>query len=170
MDHKLLGEYNKVLLSPLSYLDIEKLRIIRNKNKRWFVYQKSISIEEQVEWYCGYLSRSDDVMFSVFHRDSQKWVGAVGLYHIDQIHKQAEFGRIVIDGASVNEKGLGLDATICVCNIGFEKLGLSKITLEVYNNNVSARKTYERAGFSTVSSDGKMLFMELNKDREKEEK
>lgn len=168
MDHKLMRIYDRVILTPLTIQDIEKVRILRNRNRQWFINSGEITQEDQERWYQHYLSKTDDIMFSVYHRESGKWIGAVALYNIDKIKGCAEYGRIIIDNQIVHEKGLGLDTTVCVCQIGFEELGLSKIKLEVFSNNIAAKKTYERAGFSVIGIDvdekgREMLLMELVK-------
>lgn len=163
MDHTLKGEYKRVFLTPLSLADSELLLILRNKNREWFFCKKEISREKQAEWYRAYLNRTDDFMFSIHHKKSGVWIGAAALYRVDRMRRLAEFGRLVVDGKRVHEKGLGLDATVCLCNLGFETLGLSKITLEVYQNNIPALKTYAKAGFTVVASDCNRISMELNK-------
>ena len=167
MNHKINGEYGRGILTPLTLEESEWMRILRNQNKQWFIYSEEITQEEQKKWYQNYLCKPDDIMFSVYHKGSGKWIGAVALYNIDVINNQAEFGRIVVDGESVHKRGLGLDTTICACQIGFKQLGISKIKLEVYSNNIAAKKTYEKAGFSVIGiqkiEEGrKMISMELN--------
>lgn len=82
---------------------------------------------------------------------------------------EAEFGRIVIDGARVNKKGLGTLAAEAICKIGFEQFELSRIILEVFSDNKRAIRTYEKAGFDTVGTkffDGiEITLMEIIKEK-----
>ena len=143
---KLYGK--RIYLSALNKNDIDKLRILRNKdkNRKWFIYDKQISAEEQTLWYDHYINKEDDIMFSIFIND--EWIGAAALYNIDDIGKKGEFGRLLIDKERVLvEKGLGIDATLMVCYYGFKTLQLDYIELEVFKNNIAAIKTYQHAGF-----------------------
>jgi len=168
MDHSLFCEYNRVILKPFTVVDCERMRVLRNLNRKWFVYSEEISIEEQNIWFQKYQKHNNDLMFSVFHKKSNLWIGAVSLYDI--YARQAEFGRLLIDGDSVNERKLGLDTTICTCKIGFKQLNLLLIKLEVFTNNIAAIKTYEKAGFISIGNllieDGReLILMELTQEK-----
>ena len=170
MLHSLSGEYNRVILKPFTVADCEKMRNLRNRNRKWFVYSKEICMEDQKVWFEEYQRSSNNVMFSVFHKKSGLWIGAVSLYNI--YAQQAEFGRLLIDKDVVNEKKLGLDTTICACQIGFGQLNLLCIKLEVFTNNIAAIRTYENSGFirigNLVIEDGReMILMELTQDKMK---
>jgi RimJ/RimL family protein N-acetyltransferase len=54
--------------------------------------------------------------------------------------------RILIGPAGQN-RGLGTEATRLIVGYGFERLGLHRISLEVYAFNPRARRAYEKAGF-----------------------
>ena len=45
------------------------------------------------------------------------------------------------------DRGLGTEATRLIVGYGFERLGLHRISLEVYAFNPRARRAYEKAGF-----------------------
>ena len=144
--------------------DIQKLRELRNKNAVFFIYSEYISENDQEVWYSNYLNKRFDIMFKISLMDDPKgFIGAVALYEINPERKTAEFGRIVIDKEQTAQKGLGYDATVCACKIGFEQLGLDRIVLEVFSDNMSAVKTYNKAGFKTYEANGNILKMELNK-------
>lgn len=145
MNHEYQSTYKRVILKPLSLADAEKMRQIRNQNRTRFFDAKEISAESQQKWYNHYIAAKNDYMFSVYLKDPDVWVGAVGIYHVDLQEKSAEFGRLLIH--SENIRGLGLDATLAACKFAFEQLKIKKIYLEVYANNISAIRTYERAGF-----------------------
>ena len=89
-------------------------------------------------------------MFRVSPRERpEQFIGAVALYDIDGETRQAEFGRLMIDREAAGRRGLGYDATVCACEFGFARLGLQRIYLDVYADNIAAVKTYEKAGFIT---------------------
>jgi len=146
MKQSYFAKYKSIKIKPLIYENIEDMRILRNKNRNFFVSSKEISSEQQEKWFQNYIVKEDDYLFSVFYEDI--WIGTVSIYDIKD--DCAEFGRLMIDKTKVNKKGLGMESTICVCNLAFEKLGIKNIHLEVYKDNIAAIKTYQCARFSIV--------------------
>lgn len=148
MDHTFSNSFGGVVLSPLAESDLEALRRLRNQNATWFLNSAEISEEQQRAWYQRYLQKKNDVMFRVGTRERrEQFIGAVALYDIDRETGQAEFGRLMIDREAAGRSGLGYDATMCACEFGFARLGLQRIYLDVYADNIAAVKTYEKAGF-----------------------
>jgi RimJ/RimL family protein N-acetyltransferase len=72
-------------------------------------------------------------------------VGNVSLVNIDPIVRDAHF-HIFLD-KSVRGKGLGFEATWCMLRHGFDDLNLNRVSLEVLEVNIPARRIYERCGF-----------------------
>lgn len=154
------GLWGRVKLSPLFQKDIEKLRSVRNRERKWFINGGLITGEAQITWYDGYRGNPGDYMFTVSElANPEVFIGAAAIYNVDEEHKRAEFGRLIIDKTLAAGKGLGYDATVCACNIGFEQLGLAEIYLEVLSDNISALKTYIKAGFSETGSESGIIYM-----------
>ena len=165
MLHQLNAQYGRILLLPIEHKDIEFLRLLRNRERKWFVYSEEISEKAQEEWFARYRTVINDYMFSIYRKDNAgSTVGFAALYHVDEIKKTGEFGRIIIDKEKASERGLGYDSTVCACLIGFEQLHLDKIMLEVFSNNISAIKTYEKAGFVSCKENNSIIYMELTKN------
>ena len=169
MFHKFEGKYDKIILEPLKKEDIEDLRLLRNKkeNRECFIYQKEISKEEQEKWFDKYLEKETDIMFVVSLKEDQRPIGYVALYDINDEKKTCEFGRIIVDKTKVLEKGMGFQITKCCCDIGFEKLGMNMIYLEVFSDNIPALKTYLKVGFIErkryIKNDREIIYMEYFK-------
>lgn len=169
MLHNLIKKFQNILLKPLLKEEIEILRILRNKegNRKCFIYQREISKEEQEKWYQKYLEKEDDVMFAAYLDNIETPVGYVALYDIDKDNKSCEFGRILVDKDKVKEKGIGYLITRCCCNIAVEELGMERIYLEVFSDNIPAIKTYLKAGFEEkkkyVKDDREIIYMEYLK-------
>ena len=162
--------FEDIVLKSLEQKNIEDLRILRNKkeNRKCFIYQNEITKEEQEKWYKNYLKKENDIMFSAFINGVlEKPIGYAALYDIDKNSKKCEFGRIIVDKSRVSKKGIGYQITKCLCEIGFEKLGLEMIYLEVFSDNIPAIKTYLKAGFvekNRYEKEGKeIIYMELYK-------
>lgn len=143
MKHAYFTRCRDLVLRPMEEPDIENIRLLRNRNRNWFVYSEEITPEVQKAWYQRYLEQEGDYQFSAFYREV--WVGAAALY--DVADGQAEFGRLLVDRAAADRGGLGTEITSALCRLGFEQLMLKAIRLEVYTDNVPAQITYLKAGF-----------------------
>lgn len=166
MRHCIRACFGRVMLSPLEMKDIEELRCLRNRERKWFVHSEEIDSEEQRIWYAKYLETPNDYMFSISQLNNlSTFIGAVALYNVNKESNTCEFGRIIINSLNIPERGLGYDATLCACEIGFEELGMKTILLELFCDNIKAIKTYKRAGFINDTEQDGIIKMVLEKDR-----
>lgn len=165
MIHNYKANYKSIVLNPLLECDIEDMRVLRNKYRHCFIYSEIISQDEQKKWYDKYINTPNDYMFSINKVGYNDFIGAVGLYDIK--NNIGEFGRLMLDKEKITENGLGVDIVLCACKIAFEQLQLDKIKLEVFQDNIAAYKTYQKAGFNNYFSehkDDRVIFhMEKNK-------
>ncbi|MCR4705959.1 MAG: GNAT family N-acetyltransferase [Lachnospiraceae bacterium] len=166
MDHTFSISGDGIMITPMTAPESELYRQLRNRPEvraRLFSHDE-IGKEAQEAWFSRYLSKPGDYMFTV-RSEGGTFLGACALY--DEKDGRAEFGRIIIDKKAAGRGGVGCIALSLVCRLAKEKMGLHKITLDLYEDNVPARKTYERAGFvrtgleSSEKEPGRMiLFME----------
>jgi RimJ/RimL family protein N-acetyltransferase len=75
-------------------------------------------------------------------------IGTAGFHHVNQEDGHASFG-ISIGEKAEWSKGYGTDALRAICDFGFGQLRLERIELDVYEPNVRAQRSYEKAGFVT---------------------
>lgn len=166
MEHTLTADDGVITLRPLSAGDSERYRLLRNqdRNRVCFFYSEIITPEAQHRWYRQYLATAQDYMFSVYDKD-QRFLGGAALYHFES--DSAEFGRLLIDRERAG-KGTGLRVLQLLCRLAAQHFGLSRLRLEVYEDNLPARKTYEKAEFTVQNrspspdSDRYLLYMEKN--------
>ena len=166
MEHTYEYAYGRVVLKPLERKDIEELRVLRNRERQYFLSQGIIMPEGQITWYDSYLKKENDIMFKVARADRlEKFIGAIAVYDIDKSAGCAEFGRLVIDKEKAPEKGIGLEATVAACNFAFEKLGVSRITAVAVKDNERALKVYAKAGFRVCDdSDEEVYVLEVTRE------
>lgn len=145
MNHSLFGRGDRISLYPMKMEELEKMRILRNRNRHSFVTSKEITRDGQRRWYENYLNRENDYLFSVYYQGN--WVGAVSIYNVDPKQSMAEFGRLMIDKELAGTGGLGIETTKVVCQIAVQQLGIQTIELEVYADNIPAQITYLKSGF-----------------------
>jgi len=97
------------------------------------------------EWYSSRNDQPDRLDLAVVDRSSDRCVGEAVLNQWDPGNHSCNF-RIMI-GPAGRGRGLGTEATRLIVGYGFERLGLHRISLEVYAFNPRARRVYEKAGF-----------------------
>ena len=74
-----------------------------------------------------------------------EYLGTVSLKDIDYISKTAEFA--IALRPKMHGSGYGFRATGLMLKKGFEELGLHRVFLSVYSNNLAAIRLYEKSGF-----------------------
>ena len=146
MDHTFTCTNGEIRLSPFSAGDSEKYRQLRNKeyNRNCFFFSGVITMEAQRNWYNNYLKKENDYMFSVYDQTGQ-FLGGAALY--DMQKDTAEFGRLLIDRTAAGKSGIGYQVLMLLCRLAKEQFHLSYLHLELFEDNIPARKTYEKAGF-----------------------
>ncbi len=167
MKHQYIIYDRYLVMRPITYEDIEKVRIWRNKDsiRKWFIHENIVSKKEQENWFKGYLSNENDVMFIVEWNNTP--IGTAALYDINYGMQTAQFGRFMIGEPQAKGLGIGKKAAKALCEFGLNELGLKKIELEVLSDNRNAIHIYEDIGFikkDEMVIDGKKLYkMDLSK-------
>ncbi|MBO5479007.1 MAG: UDP-4-amino-4,6-dideoxy-N-acetyl-beta-L-altrosamine N-acetyltransferase [Clostridia bacterium] len=114
--------------------------------KKNFCIQEDLTKETHLNWFHNKILTKEVVQFIIIEKPSNTPVGSTYLRDIDRHAKKAEFG-IFIGEETARGKGIGTSATKLIIDYGFKKLGLHKIYLRVFSNNIQAIKAYEKAGF-----------------------
>jgi RimJ/RimL family protein N-acetyltransferase len=83
--------------------------------------------------------------FSIRTLDDDKLIGFVGLW-LELVHSEAWIG-IGIGERDYWGKGYGTDAMKLALQYAFMELGMQRVSLGLYEHNVRALKSYEKAGF-----------------------
>jgi RimJ/RimL family protein N-acetyltransferase len=97
------------------------------------------------EWYSARSGQPDRLDLAVIDRSGGGCVGEAVLNEWNPGNQNCSF-RIAL-GPAGRERGLGTEATRLIVGYGFERLGMHRISLEVYSFNPRARRVYEKAGF-----------------------
>lgn len=86
-------------------------------------------------------------IFKVIDNGTNEVVGHVSLGKVDRNNHSARIGKVLVGAADSRGKGYGAQIIHAALTFAFEKLNLHKVTLGVFDFNVSAIKCYEAAGF-----------------------
>jgi ribosomal-protein-alanine N-acetyltransferase len=79
-------------------------------------------------------------------KETRQHVGNIELSGIDWVHRKATYSILIGDRAMWG-KGYGFEASALLLRHAFGKLNLHRIELGVHEDNVAARKLYEKLGF-----------------------
>lgn len=97
------------------------------------------------EWYGSRGDRTDRLDLAVVARASGRCVGEVVLNEWSAANRSCNF-RIALTACG-RDRGLGSEAVRLTVGYGFERLGLHRISLTVFDHNPRALRAYEKAGF-----------------------
>jgi RimJ/RimL family protein N-acetyltransferase len=99
------------------------------------------------DWLLTRNDQADRLDLAVTDKATGACVGEVVLNQWDPGNESCNF-RIFL-GPGARDRGFGTEASRLIVGYGFERLGLHRISLEVYAFNPRARRAYEKAGFRT---------------------
>ncbi len=111
-----------------------------------FIFQEEFTDFIHNAWIDSQVNTGKVVQFIIWDKSTESPVGSVYLRDIDKSNEKAEYG-IFIGEDTARGKGLGTEASNIICEYGFHELNLHKIMLRVFANNISAIKSYTKAGF-----------------------
>jgi RimJ/RimL family protein N-acetyltransferase len=108
-----------------------------------------LSLPEEENWYLNMLkSPPAEHPMVIEIRQAEEWlmVGNCGIHQIDWRCRSAELGIFIGEKGYWNQ-GYGTEAMRLLLKHGFETLNLNRLALDVYENNLRAVRSYEKAGF-----------------------
>jgi len=146
--HQIRGE--RVYLRPAERDDIPHfVRWLNDAETASFLsFRAPMSIAQEQDWYEKLLvdqgkSRWHFVMCLL---DGGQPIGTIGLFDLDTVNGSAGMG-IVVGEKSLWGKGYGTDSLNALLDFGFGMLRLERIWLEVNDDNLRGKRSYEKCGF-----------------------
>ncbi len=139
---------NGIFLRPMGPEDTDLIVRWRNTDsvRRNFVYQALFTRQSHENWVRTMVEPGKVVQMMICLEEDGRPVGSVYIRDIDRQHKKAEYG-IFIGEEAARGRGIGTAAAGLMLRYCFEELGLHKIFLRAYADNLQAIRSYEKAGF-----------------------
>jgi UDP-4-amino-4,6-dideoxy-N-acetyl-beta-L-altrosamine N-acetyltransferase len=139
---------SRVHLRPMSHSDTEVILRWRGDPAvaTHLFSERPPTREEHEEFLERLHSRSDRLEFIIVVNEGHVPVGTIGLSHIDRETGEAEYG-ILIGEEDARGKGVGREASELILDHAFRALGLDRVILNVFTDNVAAIALYRRLGF-----------------------
>ena len=119
--------------------------------------QDSYTEEDEVRWVREKLE-TDAPVFSMTEKETGDFIGNIEL--MDVHDTVAELGTAIT--AHQQNLGCGTEAIEAIVRHGCEQLGLTRIFLKVYPQNVRAIHVYSKCGFRAYDRTEHDIFMERN--------
>ena len=125
-----------------------------------FLFRFPLS-EESLTWYIegsNDIETSDAFIYKAVDIETGETVGHISLGGISRKNKSARISRVLVGNNIEKNKGICRQMINEILKIGFEGLKLHRISLGVYDDNISAVKCYEKSGFVTEGIIRDVLF------------
>jgi len=106
---------------------------------------------DSLEWYINDTNvpmESDAFIYKAVDTETGHVVGHISLGGLSWKNRSARISRVLVGNTGEYRKGICQQMTKAVLKIGFEELGLHRISLGVYENNKAALNCYLKSGFS----------------------
>lgn len=155
-----------IYIRPINDNDTDNIIKWRNSDsvRNNFIYKELFTVESHTRWLVNYVYTGKVVQMIIYLKDGDIPVGSVYIRDIDKETSEGEYG-IFIGEESARGKGVGSAACKLMCEYAKEEIGLHKLFLRVYEDNIGAVKSYQNGGFVIDGNrvediDGrKMIFM-----------
>lgn len=115
---------------------------------------------ESLDWYIddtNIAGSSDAFVYKVVEVESGKSVGHISIGGISWKNRSARISRVFL-AEEVRGKGYCRNVILAVLKVGFEQLGLHRIGLGLYNDNIAALNCYEKSGLKVEGISRDILF------------
>ena len=151
MKEQLQPESDSIYLRPMQISDTEKIITWRNKPRVQcnFIYQKPFTEEGHLHWIHTQIEPGHAVQFIICEKSTDREIGSVYFRDIDKEKRRAEYG-VFIGEDDAAGKGYGTQTARLALAYAFDKMGLQSVFLRVFADNIGARRSYEKAGFSLL--------------------
>ncbi len=103
---------------------------------------------EQEKWLEDIIQSPSKMVFAIKLLDTGEHIGNTGFYHIDWLHRRAEFW-ILIGERGLWDQGVGTEVVRLMQRFAFCDLNLNKLYLYVGSTNDKAISLYKKLNFVT---------------------
>lgn len=90
---------------------------------------------------------AETLVYKVMDKEMGEVIGHISLRNIDRKNKSARMGKVLVGNKNSRGKRIGQQMIKEILNIAFDQLQLHRVSLGVFDFNISAITCYEKAGF-----------------------
>lgn len=141
----------RIRLRAVEREDVQKFHAWVNDPEvtKGLILNLPLSMRDEEEWFAS-LSKRDPAErpFAIEFRKGRAWklIGNCSMHAVSLVNRSCEVGIIIGEKDEWN-KGYGAEAMMLMLQHGFETLNMNRVYLQVFDNNIRAVRSYEKAGF-----------------------
>ncbi len=138
----------RIYFRPLELEDEAALRRWINDplNRRYLRHFGPLNAQREREFIESQGKSPNDYVFGVVVKNSDAFIGVIGLHGVDAINRSVGLGIYIGDHAAKGH-GYGREAVRLALKFAFEELNLNRVELGVLADNWRAIRTYQKVGF-----------------------
>ncbi|MDP4090837.1 MAG: GNAT family N-acetyltransferase [Bacillota bacterium] len=147
-------ETKNLILRKMNYKDIDDLFSMRSDSRmNEYIDVKADESTDETKAYIDRMNRGVEenkwIIWAMEHRESEKVIGSVSIWNIDEARRSGELGYGIIP--EYQGSGLMKEALLQAVGYGFDKMNLK--TLEAYTEekNIKSIGLLQRCGFIEVN-------------------
>lgn len=154
-DFELISHNTNINLRSITRNDIEKIRIWKNRYRKFFFHNKLITKEEQTKWFESYLKRENDFIFIIsFGKED---IGCIGFRDIDKV---IDIYNLILGNKKFGGRGVMSNANRLMCSLIMDNYNRD-ITVKVLKIN-PAINWYLKNNFYEIDRSDIYLLLKLD--------
>lgn len=143
--------------------EFDRITDLRNRDavRRRFLDPRPLDREANRRWLAEGMARPTEAVLSIRLRANGVWVGAIGWSRYDPAQGTMEFGRMMVDVASVlphrerlpaGYDGIAADASSALRDFVFARMGLARLRFAILADNALSLRTARLGGARPVGT------------------
>lgn len=148
VDPKLGMKAKLIYLRPITSEDVNSVYLawLQDSEVMQGIASSGYTLDKLKEYVNERLFNTDIAFFAICSNETKEHIGNVKIDFHDKNANVSELG-LLIGNKNYWGKGVGYEACRLAIDYGFNTMHLRKIYLAVYENNLNAKKLYEKLGF-----------------------
>lgn len=119
-------------------------------------FQNIVTKENHSLWYDKYIKTGKRIQFIFSNKENNIDIGCVYLSDFEHDKNTAEYGIFIGEKSNYN-RGYGTEVTKTIIDFSFNILNISTLYLSVFERNIGAIESYEKAGFKRIRTDNQLI-------------
>jgi len=141
--------------------EFDRITALRNRDtvRAWFLDPAPLDLVANRAWLAHGMRRPSEAVLSIRLAGDDAWVGAIGWSGYDLARGTMEFGRMMVDIASVlphrarlpaRYPGIAVDASSALRDFVFSRMGVTRLTFTILSGNALSRRAARLGGARPV--------------------
>jgi RimJ/RimL family protein N-acetyltransferase len=160
------GEHARLRL--LEETDLRRTLDWRNTPsiRQWFLNSDLLTWEQHHGWFARYLDRENDFIFVIEERIAEGWrpIGQASIYEVDWDQQAGIYGRLMIGEPDAAGRGFAKEATVLSIKMGFDVLGLRRLSCEILETNGPSLAVCQKCGYQITHRKDGLAYLSIERE------